>query len=80
MSRTAEIDRVQNIISDIDKLINELSQLRGRVAALGGNQSQPSFRSVRDAEWFGMWADREDMRGLSSREWLRQLRTQQWGR
>jgi len=81
MSKTTESENVQNIISDLDKLISELAQLRGRVTALaGGNQDRQAVRSVRDAEWFGMWADREDMQGLSSRDWLRQLRTHQWGR
>ena len=35
-------------------------------------------RSVQEAEYFGMWADRQDMRGLSSREWLENLRKQHW--
>ncbi len=45
-----------------------------------GQRAEPLERSVRDAEYFGMWADREDMRGLSSREWLERLRSQQWSR
>jgi hypothetical protein len=81
MAETLEVNNVQSIISDLDKLINELTQLRGRVAALSiSNQNEQSLGSVRDAEWFGMWADRQDMQGISSRDWLRQLRTQQWGR
>jgi hypothetical protein len=77
----AEIDNVQRIISDIDNLVSEILQIRHRVAALvGHNQTERSLSSIRDAEWFGMWADREDMEGLSSREWLTQLRTQQWTR
>jgi hypothetical protein len=42
------------------------------------NQAGRLERSVREAEYFGMWADREDMHGLSSREWLDSLRAQQW--
>ncbi len=34
--------------------------------------------SIRDAEYFGMWQERPDMEGLSSREWLEQQRTRQW--
>jgi len=45
-----------------------------------GSPSVRSDRSVRETEYFGMWADREDMRGLSSREWLESLRAQQWMR
>ena len=37
-------------------------------------------RSIQDAEFFGMWADREDMVGQSSREWLEKLRAGQWSR
>ena len=81
MNHVAELGNVQRIISDIDHLISEMAKVRRQVAALANNnQIQHSFRSVRDAEWFGMWADREDMEGLSSREWLAQLRAQQWGR
>jgi hypothetical protein len=81
MSTIAKIDSVQRIISDMDNLISEILQVRRRVAAfVEDNQAGQLMHSVRDAEWFGMWADREDMQGLSSREWLTQLRTQQWAR
>lgn len=82
MSDLADENRVLQIISDLDRLINEILDLRRRVAALGGgvNQTQQPFRSVRESEGFGIWANREDMHGLSSRDWLTQLRTQQWGR
>jgi len=81
MSSVVEINPVQRLISDIDNLINEMLQVRRRVAELAGNgQPKKLSASVRDAEWFGTWAEREDMEGLSSREWLDQLRTQQWVR
>lgn len=81
MSDIVQADQLQRIISDIDHLINEILDLRRRVAALGGgeNKTNQSIQSVRDSEGFGMWADREDMKGLSSRDWLTQVRTQQWG-
>ncbi len=41
------------------------------------DQTAQSSRSVRETEYFGMWADREDMHGLSSREWLKNLRARQ---
>ncbi|MGH7493852.1 MAG: hypothetical protein ACREOO_15855 [bacterium] len=79
MSSVAKPDSVQSIISDLDNLIDEMLQVRRRVATLAGeNQPQPAHGSAREAEWFGMWADREDMQGISSREWLTQARLQQW--
>lgn len=81
MSGMDEIDDVRSIVSDLDNLISEILQVRRRVAALANeNRIKQALRSVRDAEWFGMWAKREDMQGLSSREWLTKLRTQQWAR
>lgn len=68
---------VQHIVQEIDRLITEMTALRSQVSALRGLQVQ-SGRSVRDAEYFGMWTDRQDMQGLSSREWLERHRTQQW--
>jgi hypothetical protein len=44
------------------------------------SQARRPQRSVREADYFGMWADREDMQGLSSRQWLERLRNQQWNR
>lgn len=38
------------------------------------------FRSVREYKFCGMWKDREDMKDLSSAEWLTKLRRDQWGR
>jgi hypothetical protein len=81
MNRVQEVDNVQRILSDIDNLIGEIVQVRSRVAALAGEkESAQSLASVKDDEGFGMWVDREDMRGLSSREWLAQIRAQQWAR
>ena len=54
--------------------------LRDRVIALDKpTLAQPDY-TVRQAEYFGMWQDREDMSGQSSREWLEALRSQQWAR
>ena len=57
---------IQHIVQEIDRLIAEMTTLRSQVSALGGLPIQ-SGRSVREAEYFGMWADRQDMQGLSSR-------------
>jgi hypothetical protein len=34
--------------------------------------------SVRETDYFGMWADHPDLENRSSREWLEELRQQQW--
>lgn len=80
MPMRTKIESTQRIISDIDKLIGEMLKLRRRVTKLLSekHEADRSFRSVRKMEWFGMWADRKDMEGISSREWLTQLRAKQW--
>lgn len=79
MSAIKDFSQVEHILKEIDRLISEMSHLRSQVAALSGPlASAPG--SVRQAEYFGMWANREDMQGQSSRAWLEQLRTQQWTR
>ena len=71
--------QIQHIVQEIDRLIAEMTLLRSQVSALSSSPVQPS-RSVREAECFGMWADRQDMQGQSSREWLDSQRVQQWTR
>jgi hypothetical protein len=71
--------QVKHIVHEIDRLIGEMTRLRREVAALS-DASVPPEHSVREGEYFGMWADRPDMQGWSSREWLEDLRAQQWTR
>ena len=74
-----DVSQIERVVQEMDRLIAELSALRSQLAHLSqASASRP--RSVRDAEYFGMWADRQDMQGLSSREWLEKLRSQQWTR
>ena len=42
------------------------------------DQTRQPLPPVQESEYFGMWADRQDMRGLSSREWLERQRKQHW--
>jgi hypothetical protein len=70
--------QIQDIVQEIDRLIAEMMTLRNHVSAL--NPPVQPGRSVQEAEYFGMWAERQDMHGLSSREWLKSLRAQQWTR
>lgn len=70
---------MERLLKDIDRLIAEMVTLRGRVAAIHIRDEQSS-RSTREAAYFGMWADRKDMQGRTSREWLESTRQQQWSR
>ncbi len=70
---------VEHVVREIDRLIAEMAVLRSQVAALAKTQDQPRG-SVREREYFGMWADREDLKGKSSRQWLESLRDQHWTR
>jgi hypothetical protein len=71
--------QIQDIVQEIDRLIAEMNALRSHVSSLSSPPVQPGG-SVREAEYFGMWAGREDIGNLSSREWLNNLRSQQWAR
>lgn len=42
------------------------------------DQTLKAHSPVQESEYFGMWADRQDMHGLSSREWLERQRKQHW--
>jgi hypothetical protein len=66
----------QTIVAEIDRLINEMVKLRTRVAS---EISPPAMSTSKEWEIFGMWADREDMQGISTVEWLDKLRGEQWG-
>lgn len=77
MNTPEDFSQVEHILKELDRLITEMSTLRSQVAALNPPLSSVEH-SVRQAEYFGMWADREDMQGQSSRAWLEQLRAKQW--
>ena len=65
MSTLNEPIQFQNIVQEIDRLIADMTALRNQVATLSSPLAQTDG-SVRKAEYFGMWADREDMNGQSS--------------
>ena len=77
MNTLKDFSQIEQIIQEIDRLMSEMSQLRSQVAALG-SPLVSATGSVRQAEYFGMWADREDMAGQSSQAWLEWLRSEQW--
>ena len=66
------------VLQELDRLISEMSMLRVKITQL---ERSSSPRSIRQAEYFGIWADREDLPvSATSREWLEQWRKQQWQR
>jgi hypothetical protein len=79
MSTVEALSQIQYIVQELDRLITEMTILRSQVSTLSIPLVQPEH-SIREAEYLGMWADRKDMQGLSSREWLNNLRAQHWTR
>ncbi len=79
METTGGSIRVSDIVRDIDRLINEMTALRSRISELE-HAPLAQVRSVREEDFFGMWADRVDMSGKTSREWVNQERRSQWTR
>jgi hypothetical protein len=69
---------VQQLLVDIDRLVAEMMTLRERVARLETEEAKPAVRSVREASYFGVWAEREDMSDCTSRQWLQRKRQEQW--
>jgi hypothetical protein len=67
----------QDVLAQIDQMMEQLARLRAQIAGMLVRQPE-STQSIREADYFGMWADREDMQGLDSSEWLRRLREKQW--
>lgn len=81
MEAIETLNGADRLVADIDRLIDEMMRLRQRAATLvAAPASDKAFESIRESEGFGMWTDREDLRGVSSRDWLNQLRAQQWTR
>lgn len=79
MDRTKADPDIQALLEELDRLIVRMAALRGQVAALE-DRVPSSQGSIREAESFGMWAGREDMKGLTSREWLECQRMDHWKR
>ena len=66
------IEHIEFQLSNLKKALKETKPI------VEGEKKK--FRSVREYEFCGMWKDRDDMKGLSSAEWLAKLRRDQWGR
>lgn len=70
----AMLRTLERIELDVAKLREQIADARGTARPAAGVQS------VREFAFCGMWKDREDMRGLTSSEWLARLRAQHWRR
>lgn len=66
-------DLIRHMESDLEKLKKAISDYKQ-----DGRERRKPFRSFRESEFCGMWKDREDMKGLSSTEWLTRIRKGQW--
>jgi len=80
MNTVETTPQLQQIMQRLDQLIAEMITLRQQVVALSNTTPDSSQRSVQQADYFGIWANREDMQNQSSRAWLEDLRRQQWQR
>jgi len=68
------LDIIGHLESDLSKLKRALAETR----RLEGRKK--TLISLREYEFCGMWKDRDDMKGLSTAEWLAKLRREQWSR
>ena len=80
MNTVETTPQLQQIMQRLDQLIAEMITLRQQVVALSNITPDSSQSSVQQADYFGIWANREDMKNQSSRAWLEDLRSQQWQR
>ena len=79
MNTVETTPQIQQIMQRLDQLIAEMVILRQQVIALSSTSSSPQV-SVKQSDYFGIWADRDDMQDRTSRAWLEDLRDQQWQR
>jgi len=69
------IELIDHMESDLTALKKALLEDKWLV-----RERRKAFQSVRELEFCGMWKDRKDLNGVSSAEWLADLRRKQWGR
>ena len=80
------VEEGQMLVAEIDRLANEVGRIQRELLEIRQRLDQTTAKSKRRAvssrKWaeFGMWADREDLRGLTSAEWLAELRAKGWTR
>jgi hypothetical protein len=68
------------LLRRIDQMAMELEGLRQQLLeSMAAKRKRKKFKSVREYEFYGMWADREEWQGLSTEECLAQIREKAWG-
>ena len=74
MQETAVMTDVE-LLSRIDQMALELEGLRQQLLeSMAAKKRRKKFKSVREYEACGMWADREEWQGLSTEEVLERIR------
>jgi hypothetical protein len=71
-------NNILDIIGHLESDLSKLKRVLTETSRLGGGKK--ALRSVREYEFCGMWKDRDDMKGLSTAEWLAKLRREHWSR
>ncbi len=77
--RKSSSDDVVKIIDHIESLLSHLKEAIKETKGVAAKDKK-KFRSIREYEFCGMWKDREDIKNISSNEWLAKLRRKQWNR
>ena len=68
------------LLRRIDQMAVELERLRQQLLeSMTAKRERKKLKSVREYEFYGMWADREEWQGLSTEECLAQIREKAWG-
>ena len=80
MQETTTIISDVELLRRIDQMAMELERLRQQlVESMAVKKGRKKFKSVREYEFYGMWADREEWQGLSTEECLARIREKAWG-
>jgi len=68
----------EELLNRLDQMAMEIEKLRQQVLeSMAAKRSRK--KSVREYGFYGIWADREEWRGLSTEECLAQIREKAWG-
>lgn len=80
MSKVAVAVSEEELLNRLDQMAIEIEQLRQQVLEfIATKKRRKKFKSVREYEACGMWADRPEWEGLSTEEVLERIREQAWG-
>lgn len=70
----------EELLNRLDQMAMEIEKLRQQVLeSMAAKRRRKKFKSVREYEACGMWADRPEWEGLSTEEVLERIREQAWG-